>query len=45
VEALACTDARSDYAMLDFLGTFFIKKKERTTTCCQQAHSKHLQLQ
>jgi len=27
VEAMACTDARSDYAVLDFLGTFFIKKK------------------
>jgi hypothetical protein len=27
VEALACTDARSDYAVLDFLVTFFIKKK------------------
>jgi hypothetical protein len=27
VEALACTDARSDHAVLDFLVTFFIKKK------------------
>jgi hypothetical protein len=27
VEALASTDARSDYAVLDFLVTFFIKKK------------------
>jgi hypothetical protein len=27
VVALACTDARSDHAVLDFLGTFFIKKK------------------
>jgi hypothetical protein len=27
VEALACTDARSDYAVLDLLVTFFIKKK------------------
>jgi hypothetical protein len=27
VEALARTDARSDHAVLDFLGTFFIKKK------------------
>jgi hypothetical protein len=26
-EALACTDARSDHAVLDFLVTFFIKKK------------------
>jgi hypothetical protein len=24
---MACTDARSDYAVLDFLVTFFIKKK------------------
>jgi hypothetical protein len=27
VEALACKDARSDHAVLDFLCTFFIKKK------------------
>ena len=27
VEALARTDARSDHAVLDFLVTFFIKKK------------------
>jgi len=27
VEAQACTDARSDHAVLDFLVTFFIKKK------------------
>jgi hypothetical protein len=38
VEALACTDARSDHAVLDFFVSFFIKKKRKTTTCCQQAH-------
>jgi len=29
VEALARTDARSDYAVLDFFVSFFIKKKRK----------------
>jgi len=33
VEAVACTDARSDHAVLDFLVTFFIKKKGKNKSC------------
>jgi hypothetical protein len=29
VEAQACTDARSDHAVLDFFVSFFIKKKRK----------------
>src|ERR1700759_2783389 len=31
VEALACTDARRDHAVLDFFVSFFIKKKRKNS--------------
>src|SRR5436305_15147531 len=45
VEALVSTDARSDHAVLDFLVTFFIKKKGKTRTLCKRLHLMHLHLQ